>query len=252
MTNTDSLWPDALPEALRDYLIRVYRSANGEEHPPYNYTDSSGHSGAKTYRIEARVDTLVKQQAPAYYLKIWDRGRLAADAERLDYFSRRGLAPKPVLYIAEGELDYLLTEAVEGIPATDPELLRDPSRLARALGTILRSFHDRLDLMDCPYRAPEEPSFEADTVIHGDYCLPNVLLDKNYRFLAFLDLNAAGYGDLHHDLYWGLWSLEYNLGTTAYGDRFLDAYGRDRIDPTRLRLVARQHENEALPSKYEL
>lgn len=40
------------------------------------------------------------------------------------------------------------------------------------------------------------------------------------------------------DVYWALWTLWFNLHTDAYGDRLLDAYGRDLIDMETLRLVA--------------
>ncbi len=45
-------------------------------------------------------------------------------------------------------------------------------------------------------------------------------------------------GDRHIDILWGIWTLNYNLGTIKYSDRFMDAYGRDMIDPDMLRMVA--------------
>ena len=80
-------------------------------------------------------------------------------------------------------------------------------------------------------------ALKNDTLIHGDYCLPNVMLD-NWRFSAFIDLGQGGVGDRHVDLFWGAWTLRYNLGTDAYRDRFLDAYGRDLLDKDLLRTVA--------------
>ncbi|MFK5291701.1 aminoglycoside 3'-phosphotransferase, partial [Lactococcus lactis] len=47
----------------------------------------------------------------------------------------------------------------------------------------------------------------------------------------------AGVGDRHIDLFWGAWTLNFNIGTDQYRDRFFDAYGRDRIDVDRLKLV---------------
>ena len=73
------------------------------------------------------------------------------------------------------------------------------------------------------------PRLKSDVLIHGDYCLPNIILD-DWRFSGFIDPDAAGLGDRHMDLFWGAWSLGFNLKTDAYKDRFLDAYGRDRID----------------------
>ena len=72
---------------------------------------------------------------------------------------------------------------------------------------------------------------------HGDYCLPNILLD-DWRFAGFIDLDSGGVGDRHVDLFWGIWSLGFNLKTDRYRERFLDAYGRDKIEEERLRTVA--------------
>ena len=80
-------------------------------------------------------------------------------------------------------------------------------------------------------------ALKNDTLIHGDYCLPNVMLD-DWHFSAFIDVGNGGVGDRHIDLYWGLWTLQRNLNTTLYHDRFLDAYGRDKIEPEILRAIA--------------
>ena len=40
------------------------------------------------------------------------------------------------------------------------------------------------------------------------------------------------------DVFWGIWSLRYNLKTDKYRERFIDAYGRGRIDEDMLRIVA--------------
>ena len=77
----------------------------------------------------------------------------------------------------------------------------------------------------------------CDTLLHGDYCLPNIMLD-GWKFTGFIDLDHAGLGDRHMDLFWGIWSLEFNLKTDRYRERFLDAYGRDRVNEETLRLIA--------------
>ena len=56
---------------------------------------------------------------------------------------------------------------------------------------------------------------------------------------GFIDLGEGGLGDRHFDLYWAMWSLGYNLKTEAYAGRFLDAYGRDRVDEARMDVCAR-------------
>ena len=73
-------------------------------------------------------------------------------------------------------------------------------------------------------------------LLHGDYCLPNILFD-GWRQSAFIDLGAAGIGDRHIDLFWGAWTLCYNLGTDAYRDDFFSAYGRERVDTALIDLI---------------
>ena len=80
------------------------------------------------------------------------------------------------------------------------------------------------------------PLLQADTLLHGDYCLPNIIL-KDGIFSGFIDLGNGGLGDRHIDLFWGLWSLSFNLKTDKWTDRFLDAYGRDSIQPELLEAI---------------
>jgi len=37
-------------------------------------------------------------------------------------------------------------------------------------------------------------------------------------------------GDRHLDLFWGIWSLWFNLKTDRYRERFLDVYGREMVN----------------------
>ena len=81
------------------------------------------------------------------------------------------------------------------------------------------------------------PYLKTEVLIHGDYCLPNIILN-NWRFSGFIDVGSGGISDRHIDVLWGIWTLAFNLGTTRWTDRFMDAYGRDLIDPDLLRCVA--------------
>ena len=53
-----------------------------------------------------------------------------------------------------------------------------------------------------------------------------------------IDVGCGGVGDRHIDLFWGVWTLAYNLKTDRYGERFLDAYGRDGVDVSLLHVIA--------------
>lgn len=105
---------------------------------------------------------------------------------------------------------------------------------------IKRAYADRAiipeDIGVAAGRLAEPSSFGRDeVVIHGDYCLPNIIM-KDFHLQGFVDLGNGGIGDRHYDLFWGLWTLEFNLGTGKYGNHFLEAYGIDQVDPQRLEL----------------
>lgn len=74
-------------------------------------------------------------------------------------------------------------------------------------------------------------------VSHGDFCLPNVLVAG--ACAAFVDVGRAGLADPHSDVADMVRSLRSPMNPQfgpASAERFLDAYGRDGIDPERLRL----------------
>jgi len=48
----------------------------------------------------------------------------------------------------------------------------------------------------------------------------------------------ADFSDRHIDLFWAVWSLNYNLDNPTYAELFLDYYGREEVDTNKLRLVA--------------
>ncbi|MDR2688016.1 MAG: aminoglycoside 3'-phosphotransferase [Oscillospiraceae bacterium] len=221
--------------------------------------DCSGHSDAKTYFIDTRG---------GYYLKTAPPGTLANEAAMTAYFHGLGLGARVVAYCAEDACDYLLTARLPGEVAYAEAYTAQPEKLCEVLAESLWRLH-QMPAGDCPCRplerwlaaseegrlcdarllngrTPEEEyrflrdnqsAFTHGTLIHGDACLPNVLL-LDWRFTGFIDLGGAGLGDPHIDLYWALWSLEYNLHTAAYAGRFMDCYGRRHIDMERLRLCA--------------
>lgn len=234
-------------------------------------------SGAKLYdsscSAEARV--LFIDKYGGFFLKSAPKGALEREAAMTGYFNGKGLAPSVVAYIS-GEQDFLLTEKLPGRDCTAEEYLNQPERLCDTLAERLATLHGT-DFTDCPvpnhterylakarrnkdlgnydaslfpdnwgYATPEEAwdvvrnygqSLKTDSLLHGDYCLPNIILD-DWSFSGFIDLDGGGVGDRHVDVFWGIWSLGYNLKTNKYRQRFIDAYGRNRVDEEMLRIVA--------------
>lgn len=235
-------------------------------------------SGAKIYDSscspEARVYYIEKDKG--YYLKIAARESLASEAEMNAYFNSKGLGPRVIEYVSRGERDLMLTERVLGEDCIHNTYLGDPKRLSELIGAHLRMLHE-IDASDCPvkdrmseyvalaeenyrtgnydsshfpdnfgYRSAEEAydvlqdgkaELKNEVLLHGDYCLPNIMLD-NWQLSGFIDLGNGGIGDRHVDLFWGAWTLGFNLGTDEYRDRFFDAYGRDEIDLEKLKIIA--------------
>ncbi len=221
---------------------------------------------------EARVYFIDKNEG--YYLKTAKKGSLAREAEMGAYFHKKSLAPAVLVYASEAA-DWLLTARAEGEDATHIDFLSDPVRLATVMGETLRSLHET-DARDCPvqdrmgeYLALVDQNYKKghydlslflekcvygsaaeaykilsdgrsllknEVLLHGDYCLPNIML-KDFRVTSFIDVGNGGVGDRHVDLFWGAWTLWFNLGTDQYRDRFLDAYGRDKVDFHILRVI---------------
>lgn len=222
---------------------------------------------------EARVYFIDKDDG--YYLKASPMGTLKKEAEMTRFFSGMGLSAEVIFYV-QTDKDWLLTKKIDGEDCTDSEYLSDPERLCDTLAKLLRKLHET-KAIDCPiknrtaeYLQTLKENYEAgmfdptyccseyrnmsakevyeiakrgndllscDTLIHGDYCLPNIML-KDWNFSAFIDLGNGGIADRHIDLYWAIWTLEFNLKTDRYASRFIDAYGRELVDIEKLKLIS--------------
>ncbi|MBQ8638977.1 MAG: aminoglycoside 3'-phosphotransferase [Lachnospiraceae bacterium] len=180
-----------------------------------------------------------------YYIKIAKKGQLKREAEMASLFERKGIGAKVEAYLSE-DRDYLVTESARGEDGTNH--LSDPEKLCGELAKAMKLLHSipvtDLPISPCMETYAElvsEKKMKQDTLIHGDFCLPNVMLD-DWKFSGFIDTGLAGVGDRHIDLYWVLWSLQYNLKTDRYTDYFIDLYGRDQVDREILKKVAeREH-----------
>lgn len=209
------------------------------------------------------------------FLKAAPKGALKTEADMTAFFHRKGLGAE-VLHYLSGERDWMLTRCLPGEDCTHPAYTSDPKRLCDTTATLLRQLHET-DISGCPVQNRNElylrtaqegylaGNFEPelfsqhwkfsdraeawseieknriflkpDVLLHGDYCLPNIML-QNWGFSGFLDLGNGGIGDRHIDLLWSLWTLFFNLHTHHYADRFLDVYGREAVQKDFLRTIA--------------
>ena len=246
--------PALFPPSIQDFLCGA------------NLYDSSCSPEARVWFID-REDGFFLKKAP--------KGTLEKEAAMTDFFHRKGLSAQVLAY-EKLDADWLLTRRIPGEDCIHPAHLADPKRLCDTTAEILRMIHEA-DFTGCPvpdrtfdYLAtvtenhaagkwdpllfPEgwgsgsaedawaivrefSGCLKSDTLLHGDYCLPNVLL-KDWKLSGLIDVGFGGVGDRHIDLFWGCWTLLYNLKTNIYFDRFLDAYGRDKVQPEIIRAIA--------------
>ena len=219
---------------------------------------------------------LIRGSGRSMFLKRAEAGSLKNEAQMTRYFHSKGLGTEVIGYLSEEGFDWLLTAALDGEDFTHTDYLSEPKKLTDRLAELLRELHSE-KFADCPIQNRMSSYFDTvregfrtgrcdlsfydslygtltpqaayelalrgkellsdKVLLHGDYCLPNIIL-KDWRLSGFIDLGGGGVGDRHIDLYWGAWTLCYNLRTDRYRERFFDAYGRDKVDAERLRTVA--------------
>lgn len=188
---------------------------------------------------------------------------LAAERDRCTWLRAHGVPVPQVLdHDGDGAVEWLLTAGLPGIDATAPQHLADPAVTVPLLAAGLRRFHE-IDPAGCPFDYRMTTALEhvarrvaagdvstdgfhdvhrdldpgsalerlGDLVVeehelvvcHGDYTLPNVLLDEG-RVVGYLDLGEVGVADRWRDLAVATWSVTWNFGP-GYEDLFLDSYG---------------------------
>ena len=223
---------------------------------------------------QAKVIFINKDEG--YFLKEAAKGTLKTEALMTAYMHSLKLSEEVLYYGTSHGKDYMLSRRIQGEDCTYPAYLAEPKKLCDLIAFLLRKLHE-IDGKACPVqdrigtyvesvkhgldkssyesdlfkgiwefnsfsdakRAAEEgiPMLKKEVLIHGDYCLPNIILN-NRKFSGYIDLDCGGIGDRHIDVLWGIWTLNYNLGTIEYTNRFIDAYGRDMIEPEKLRMIA--------------
>lgn len=246
--------PEEIPQDIRCFVLGA------------NIYDSSCSPEARVYFID---------KGNGYYLKRSGKGTLEKEAKLTEYFHVKGFGAEVLNYISDNS-DWLLTAAVIGEDCTHEAYLADPKKLCDTVANELRKLHET-DYTGCPimdrtaeYLATAERNYrsgiydksifpdsfdcpsakeafdiltagkdalQSKVLLHGDYCLPNIILN-NGKLSGFIDVGSGGVGDRHIDIFWGAWSLWYNLKTDKYCGRFLDAYGRDKAEEAILKIIA--------------
>lgn len=152
-----------------------------------------------------------------YILKVSDDiVRLKSEYEKDLWISKYVSSPKPIKFVCFENKAYYLREYLEGQVLCSNKYLENPILLIDLLSEGIKILHntkvdDKKFVIDNEY----------NTLIHGDFCLPNILAVDD-KVVGFIDLGDSGIGDPWRDYAWCIWSLEYNLKTKDYTPLLLE------------------------------
>ncbi|WSY16174.1 aminoglycoside 3'-phosphotransferase [Embleya sp. NBC_00896] len=238
---------------------------------------TDGESGADVYRLEGRDSLYLKVARTGPHTD--SGLDLAAEVARGEWAAKQGIPVAEILdHAVDATGGWLLTRAVPGRSAADPWPVDQRAAVVDAVADAARALHE-LPLDTCPFdrslavtipiarhavaadlvdladldkhrlgRTAEDlldeliattPTTEDLVVGHGDYTLPNVLLDpETRRVIALIDLGRLGRVDRHADpalVTRQLLDPEDEQYGPAYADRFLARYDpAGDLDPDRI------------------
>jgi len=220
---------------------------------------TEGKSGALVYRISIN--------GCIYYLKI-NRNDVTIDPIRREYAVLSWLVnqlpiPRIVCFEAFQQYEYLLTEAIDGIPGHFDEIRQYPDKYVTSYAKTIRMIHsvaisecaffqkidDKLKLAEIrlkngeidhqnfdqlnlsfseaalfKYVSNHIPNKQHLVFTHGDPYFNNMIF-KNGNIVGIVDWARGGIADYHYDIAIALHNVKINCGS-YFTDAFLRAYNR--------------------------
>lgn len=194
------------------------------------------------------------------------------EVDLLNWINGKLPVPRVLYHGYSGEYEFFLMSEICGKDSSVIDENTDKVKVAKALARGLRVIHsvpikhcdfdqsletklriaefnvenDLVDEKDIRNSAPDatpedilqtlkqnKPHSEDSVLTHGDYCLPNIILDKDYNISGFIDWGRGGVSDRHQDIGIGCRSIKRNLGEEMV-PVFLEEYGLDKIDYSKI------------------
>jgi len=176
--------------------------------------------------LQYTIDTIGRSEDEVYIfenkyiLKVSiDKKRLLREKEAMDYLNLNNIpGSKSICYTQENNKCYYLRTYINGDSLIDVRFINNPDLLIKTLVKVIKILRS-LDDAKCPFKSTDNV---GNDFIHGDLCLPNILVNEKNDFTGFIDLDNSGLGDKWYDYSWLLWSLEYNLKSDKYNNILLN------------------------------
>ncbi|MDN4607685.1 APH(3') family aminoglycoside O-phosphotransferase [Sporosarcina highlanderae] len=225
-----------------------------------------GHSEAMTFLLKGSLANQFLKVQPVHSVE-----RLFDEKEKLDWLEGKLPVPRVLYYEKDEANEYLLMSELKGVIASDQSHRGNLSAMLESLGAGLKTIHSvRID--SCPFNQSLEvkieeaknrvgqglvdeddfdevrrgrkaielfeelvlkrPLDEELVFTHGDYCLPNVIIEKQ-KVSGFIDWGRAGIADKYQDLALAIRSITSNFGK-EYVPFFLTGYGMTDLDETKV------------------
>jgi aminoglycoside phosphotransferase len=225
-----------------------------------------GHSESKTYLlIGTSFNLYLKIQSLTAVESLFN------EKERLEWLQGKLPVPEVIYYGQDESNEYLLITEIPGVDASDRSFEIMLPELMKQLAIGLREVHE-IKIDNCPFNQRLEskigearkrvqnnlvdeedfdqirlgltaeevlkelllkrPIMEDLVFTHGDYCLPNIIIDKG-KLSGFIDWGRAGVADRYQDLALATRSITYNFGKEQV-QHFLDEYGVKELDESKI------------------
>ena len=182
-----------------------------------------------SYKIDdvGRSDDTVVIFEDKYILKVSnDKDRLLREKEKIDFLNGKLPVSKSILFIEDNGSYYYLRTYLNGDSLISDRFINNPALLIELISDAVKLLR-KMDEFEIPFNSTENI---GDSFVHGDLCLPNILINSKNDIAGFIDLDNAGLGDPWYDYAWLLWSLEYNLKTNLYNEKLLNELGIEYDD----------------------
>ena len=150
-----------------------------------------------------------------------NKDRLLNEKNKIDYLENKLPVPKSILFTSLDDKYYYLRTNIKGESLIHERFINNPELLIDVVVKAVKIL-GKLDGTDIPFESSDN---SGSSFVHGDLCLPNILVGEDNEIAGFIDLDNSGLGDVWYDYSWLLWSLEYNLKTNQYNQKLLNRLG---------------------------